>query len=101
MGEDNILAAGEPLLTFVKTRLAAHPDGAAAKGDAETVPSRFTGANQDPSPWRVEAVIASRVANMTQSDAGKLYGRGMNSSGKNADAISQSEAASLFNVSIA
>lgn len=45
------------------------------------------------------AVIASRVANMTQSDAGRLYGRGMNSSGKNADAISQAEAAALFNVS--
>lgn len=45
------------------------------------------------------AVVAARVANMTKSDAGKLYGRGMDSIGKSAEAISQAEAAELFNVS--
>ena len=47
-------------------------------------------------PEKVEVaneLYASRVANMTKSYAGKLYGRGMDSTGKSADAISQPEAA--------
>ena len=45
------------------------------------------------------AVVASRLANMTQSEAGKIYGRGMDSLGKLAGAISQPEAAKMLNVS--
>lgn len=45
------------------------------------------------------ALVASRIANMTQADAGKVYGRGVDSSRKFAEAISQADAAKMLNVS--
>ena len=45
------------------------------------------------------AALAAEIANMTQADAGKAHGRGQDSSGKIAEAISQPEAAEKLDVS--
>ena len=44
------------------------------------------------------AALAAEVANMTQSDAGKQYGRGQDSSGNFTEAISNTKASGLFQV---
>ena len=44
------------------------------------------------------AAMAAEIANMTQSDAGKQYGRGKDSSRNSAEAISNTKASDLFQV---
>ena len=44
------------------------------------------------------AALAAEIANMTQSDAGKQYGRGQDSSGNFTEAISNTKASGLFQV---